>query len=774
MRRGQSVAGTLAWTGVAAGSAALAAYLIARRQRRTERVAGLSGPVTIERNEYGVPHIIAGCRDDALFGLGYAMAADRLWQMDLVRRKALGRLAEIAGESVLESDRLMRVFGMGPASSVTANELSDDARAAVEALAAGINHWTATHRLPLEFRLSRHTVEPWTVHDTVAVLRLLAWTLGGSFFMADMIAERFRLIMGDEWTEAIFNGRTAEAPPVIREHAGPTAVSPDTSTIPAFFPGRGFSNVWAVSGERSVTGFPMLAFDPHLEYTNPSIWYEASLEAPGYRVAGMTPPGYPGIGAGRNQHLAWGETAGMISQAFLYREELNEAEDAVRERDDWVSLQVRDELIGVRGRKPETLRLRYTPRGPLISDLFPDLLDSPTSLYWTGMEPSHEIEALLKLNVATSVDDILATRVLHSVPTLNLGMADGNGNIAQISVGKIPAREARAGILDRDEYPPRYIPTEAMPYERNPERGWVASANTRIVDGTYPYPMYGIWEPPFRMRRISNVLDSRSKHSVADTRALQLDWYSLHASELTPVLLELLQGHAPEWALDDLRSWDFETRPESRATLLFQSFYHHWLRTSLLHQIPEDLTTSLLFTSGGGSVPHDFCDQLLLGAYPAWFDDDTRKVLARTAFDEALSWLEGTLGHDVDEWSWGGVNQVSFVHPLGLLPGPHQRRLIVGPFSTGGDRTTVRPVAWHRNRPFKVAGGPSMRLVADMRRPSLTWGTNTLGQIGSPSSRHFRDQVNDFLHGRLHPIWPAAGKRHRVKVLKPKAESTPG
>lgn len=767
MKTGQSVAGTLGWAGLAAGSVALAAYLANRRQLRTLRVDGLGGPVTIQRNSLGVPHIIAGCRDDALFGLGYAMASDRLWQMDLVRRKAVGRLAEVAGEVVLESDRLMRVFGMAQAASASSRAMSDDARAATEALAAGINHWTATHRLPLEFRVSRHQPEPWAVPDTVAVLRLLAWTLGGSFFMGDVLAERFRSVIGDEWTDAIYSGRTAEAPPVIREHAVPTLTMPDPEQTPALFPGHGFSNVWVVAGERSVTGFPLLAFDPHLEYTNPSIWYEASIEAPGFQVAGMSPPGYPGIGAGRNLHLAWGETAGMIDQAFLYREELNEAGDAVRDGDGWVPLQARDELIGVKNREPETLRLRYTPRGPLISDLFPDLLESPVSLYWTGLETSHEAEAVLKINTARSVDDILAVRDLHSVPTLNVGIAAADGDIAQISVGRIPVRQPRAGLLDRSEFPPRYIPTEAMPYERNPSRGWVASANNRIVDDEYPYPMFAIWEPPFRMQRISDVLDSRSKHSLADTRALQLDRYSIHASELTPALIESLDGHAPGWVLEDLRAWDFETRPDCRATLLFQSFYHHWLQVSLLHQVPRDLMEAIVFTGSGASVPQDFCDRLLLGTYPAWFDDETRRVLARTAFDEALSWLRDTLGPDHRGWTWGDVNQLRFVHPLGLLRGPHQRRLNVGPFPMGGDRTTVAPVAWHRRHPFTVAGGPSMRIVADLRRPALTWGTNTLGQNGSPSGRHFRDQFGDFVNGRLHPIWPESGRKRPGKVLRP-------
>lgn len=767
MRGNRSGAGAWGLASLILGVGALAACRAARLKQQTQAVRGIHGPVMIQRGEQGIPHIIAGCREDALFGLGYAAAADRRWQMDLIRRKAVGRLAEVAGDSELKSDRLMRAFGMAQVASACADAMDEETRAAVEAYTAGVNHWTATHALPTEFRLARHRPEPWTVTDSVALVRLLAWSLGGSFFMADLLAERLRNVVGDEWTDAIIAGRAAEAPPVVRQSAGSFEGDSQPAETPLFFPGNGFSNVWAISGERSVTGFPMLAFDPHLEYTNPSVWHEASIEAPGYRVAGMSPPGYPGIGAGRNPHLAWGETAGMVGQSFVYREELNDAGDAVRHGDGWAQIEIRDEIIGIKGRDPETLRLRYTPRGPLISDLLPELVESPVSLYWTGMETSHEIEALLRINTATSIDDILSIRDLHAAPTLNVGVATATGDIAQISVGKIPIREQRAGLLDRSEFPPRYIPAEAMPYERNPARGWVASANNRIVDDDYPFSMLGLWEPPFRIQRISEVLDSRSKHSMADMRALQLDWFSLHARGLAPTVVNLLVGYAPQWVLNDLRGWDFETGAGSRATLLFQAFYQHWLQLSLLHHLPRDLVDTLLRSGGGGSIPQDFCDRLLLGDLPAWIDDRARQILARTAFDETFAWLRQTLGDDHEGWAWGDVNRVAFVHPLGLLPGPQQRRLVTGPFPVGGDRTTVWPAVWTRSRPFTVVGGPSMRLVADLRRPGLTWGANTLGQSGSPASRHFRDQVDDFLTGGMHPIWPREGKQRGKTVLRP-------
>lgn len=751
-KKGRIVAGL-----VAGVTGSLVAGRIVAQRRLDHRVAcasGLSAPIAIGRNKLGVPRIVAESRDDVLFGLGYAVASDRLWQMDLIRRKAFGRLSEIAGPSELPSDRMMRYTGIAESSATSVERCSPEARAALDAFAGGVNHFISNHPVPKEFVLAGYRPEPWVPADSVAIMLLMGWSLGGHMYRVDLFADRLRRAIGDDWTDAIFHGRLAEAPPSIqRQYSGPL-ISTESESAP-LFPMSGFSNSWAVAGDRSWTGKPMLAFDPHLEYSNPSIWYEAMLEAPGFEVAGMTLPGIAGIGAGRNLHVAWGETAGMIVQSFLYREELDESGTKVRDGDHWVDLVVDRQTIGVKGGDDETLLIRRTPRGPLISDLETDLADGPVSLHWTGMEPTSEPDLLLALNTATSVHDVAAARRHSSVPCYNASAADADGNIAQVVVGKIPVREPRAGLLDPSSFPPAYIPVDDRPLEINPARGWVSGANTRLAGDDYPYPMHGFWEPPHRMRRIADVLDSRSKHSLADMKALQLDRFSLHASELLPELLTLLAGHTQPWVLEELAGWDFLATPESRATALFEVFYTKWIRVSLLHHFEDEGIVDDLLTSTGGAVPRDFCDMLLLGAYPAWFgnDDRVRQELARVAMDYALVWIEGELGPDSEVWDWGSLNTVTFRHPLGLIAGPQQRRVNAGPYPVGGDRSTVWPTAWSSNNEFNVVGGPSMRLVMDLRRPELTWGVNTLGQQGTPWKRNYRDQLADFLEGRLHRVW---------------------
>lgn len=741
---------------------ATAVATIRRRRPRRLRSPELSGPVTIARDRYGIPQITAGSRDDALLGFGFALAEDRMFQMDMLRRTAFGRLSELAGPVTLESDRMMRLLDMTRIADAMVASASATARAGFDSFAAGVNLRLSRWPLPLEFRILRYRPEPWRPEDSAAIIRLMGWSLS-AFHRDDLTATLLRDIIGDEWTGAIFAGRTTESPLVVREPSRPLdgPIVNEAPSIP--FPHGGASNAWAVSADRSTTGFPLLANDPHLGYTNPSIWCEATLNAPGLSVAGLTLPGVPGIAFGRTPSFAWGLTAAMISQTLLYRERLSDDRQLVAHDDGWTDLTTRTEQIRVKGAALETLVVRSTPRGPLISDLQPEWSPDPISLYWTGAETHpEELDAWLELSTARSVEDVLRVREAFIAPTLNMATADSDGEIATIGIGRWPVREPVAGLLSPDVFPPCYVPPAEMPVERNPARGWVASANNRIVGSNYPYALHGFYEPDYRIRRISEILDSRLKHSIADLRALQLDQFSLHASEMTQHLLDLSGETLPEWARADLAGWDFQTPPESRPTLLFQVFYRHWVQASLAHRLPEGVVEKLVQMLDVGDTPMGFCDRLLRGECPNWWFDDEREATVRAAVATSLRWIAERLGPDHTTWAWGALHTVTWAHPFGQVEGRHQAWVNVGPFPLGGDRTTVWPTGLGPNRLFQVTSGPSMRLLADLRRPERTWATNTLGQQGRPFSRHYRDQVVDFIEGRSHAIW---GQPARTAVV---------
>lgn len=754
---------TVVLASVASGIAA--ATLHRKRLSRAHVCADLATDVTIDRDSYGIPHIAAGTQRDAMLGMGWALAEDRLWQMDLLRRTALGRLSEVAGEATLESDRFMRLLGIQEVAFRLVEAASSDAREMLDGFADGVNLRMQRAMLPLEFRVLRYRPEPWTPRDSLAVLRLMGWSLSG-FHHNDLVAEQLSELIGSEWTEAIFAGRMAESALVVREPSRPLSEEGITTGPTRVLPRNGGSNAWAVAGERTVGGKPLLASDPHLGYTNPSVWAEASIDAPGLRVAGVTMPGVPAILIGRTPTFAWGLTAAMLSQSFLYRETLSADGTAVDDAAGPIPLVTRLETIGVKGREPEVLRVRSTPRGPLFSDVEAEWSSDPISLYWTGMESSQDYDALLHLNRATSVADAVAVRGLVAAPTLNMAAADDVGEIASLTIGRIADRDQRAGLLDPSAFPPRYIPADELPLERNPERGWIASANNRITGWDYGYALHGFYEPGFRIQRISDELDSRSRHSSADMRALQLDICSLHAAELVPVLVRLCGDTLPDWAGRDLEEWDYVTTTDSRATLLFESFYRAWVARSLRHRLPEPFVARLISLLGVGDVPMGFCDRLLKGEVVGWFSDVTIEAEAEHALRAGLEWIEAKLGPDHAGWTWGAVHTVTFAHPFGQLPGKHQRLVNVGPFPVPGDRTTVWPSGGDANAPFTISGGPSMRFVTDLRGPELAWMTNTLGQTGLPLTRHYRDQVRDFLEGRLHPIWTPARRRSTTLIAR--------
>ncbi|MEZ4570817.1 MAG: penicillin acylase family protein [Thermomicrobiales bacterium] len=752
----------------ALGSAAIAgvvAGMRARRERRMEHAHELGGNITISRDELGVPHIVAGSREDALFGFGFAVAEDRLWQMDTNRRAATGRLSEIVGPETLDSDRMMRLLGITRIAHQIVARMTDEERTACERFAAGVNHFIETGPLPLEFRALRYRPEPWEPADSVAVFRLLAWTLSGSPD-ADLTAERLRNAIGAGWTDVIYRGAFEDHEPIVREHAR----TDPGSTVPGdrlpIFPQFGASNAWAVSPEHSVTGGALLANDPHLELRNPSIWCEVQVEAPGFRVAGMTVPGIPAIVIGRTPGVAWGVTAAATPQVFLYRETLQD--DRRFENDgEWQPLRTHDEFIQVKGQPDETLTIRYTPRGPLYSDINPQPDGQAVSIHWAGMEEGHELDVLLTAAGAMTIQDVLPRIGLFTSPPLNVVAADSSGDIAAMSMGKMAVRSAPPGLLPPGEYPPKYVDPEDMPLEVSPERGWVACANNRLVDSDHSHNIHGNWDPGFRYRRIVEDLTSRNRHSPADFRNLQLDVKSVHAADVVPVFASLLDGAVDQWIVDDLRNWDYRMTAESRPPLIYEAINQEWTRLALRHRLPEDVTDRLIRAGGALGVPVLFVDRVLRGELPAWMEDEDRVHLVTRAAEQAIDWLTERLGPERDDWHWGDLHRLTFTHPLGQLPGPHTLRVNVGPYPVPGSRHTVSPMVWDAGKPFDVMAGPSFRYVTDLKRPDQGWISNTLGQSGSPLSRHFRDQVDDYLQGFMHSLWPKGFPPRHRRTIRP-------
>lgn len=746
-----------------AATAGVVSGMRARRERRLGRAQGLDADITINRDRLGIPHIIAASREDAHFGFGFAVGEDRLWQMDISRRVAMGKLSEIIGPDGLESDRMMRLLGMSRIAHRMVELMTDEERVAAERFAAGVNHFIASGSLPVEFRALRYEPASWEPSDCAAVFRLLAWTLSGSPD-SGLTAERLRNVIGAGWTDVIYRGGHEDREPMVREHMRKASREPMQANRLPIFPQFGVSNAWAVSAERSITGGALLANDPHLELRNPSIWCEARIEAPGYRVAGATVAGIPAIVIGRTPSVAWGVTAGMTPQVFLYRETIED--ERVEHDGEWQPLRTHDEFIPVKGQADELLHIRYTPRGPLFSDIQPQPNDQAVSLHWSGMEEGHELQVLLGAVSAQNIDAAIPTVHQFTSPPLNVVMADSQNNIAAVSMGRMALRSSPPGLFSPSEFPPKYVDPDELPLERNPDRGWVVLANYKLVGDDHPHAINGNWAPGFRYRRIVQELESQPRHSPHGFRNMQLDIYSLHAAETVPHYVDLLDGVADAWVVQELRDWDFLMAIDSRAALIYEALDQEWTKLALRHRLPEELADRLITNGGALSVPVLFVDRVLRGELPAWMDDSDRTRLVRQAAGQALEWIEEQLGPDIENWTWGALHRLTFRHPLGRITGPHRRRVNVGSFPVPGSRHTVWPMVWDAGKPFEVFAGPSMRYVTDMKRPDQSWFSNSLGQSGSPFNRHFRDQVDDFLNGFAHRLWPESFPPRRSRVIR--------
>ncbi len=543
-------------------------------------VPGLDSPVKVRRDEQGIPTIVALSERDAAFALGFVHAQDRLWQIEFNRRLASGRLAEVLGPSALPTDQFLRTLGVHRAAQKIYESLDAEHRALVDAYVGGINAYltSRTGPLPPEFLLTRAPApDPWVPADSVAWSLMMAWDLASY----SMRMELRRLRLAQTFTRAeiddFYPPLQGEPPPAVADYvemyrllgALKSTRLDSSANVLAEIPTAGFgdgeglgSNNWVLAGRRTVSGKPLLANDPHLGLTAPSVWYFAALQAPGLDVIGATLPGLPGVVLGRNARVAWGMTNTGVDQQDLYLERLNPEDPQEYETPNgWQRFGVRVERIRVKGEPDVELVVRESRHGPVISGLA--AIDKSFShpryvlaLRWSALEPSDRtLPAIRALNRAQSVAD--AERALgdFQIVTQSMVLADADGRIGFVVTGRIPRRAADndlRGIAPAPGWDARYdwegyLPYAEVPRNLDPASGFIATANNRIVPLDYPHHLTFDWFAPYRLRRIEQLVGAREKHDVASTRAIQADVLSIPARELMAVF-------AAATALDDRRT----------------------------------------------------------------------------------------------------------------------------------------------------------------------------------------------------------------------------
>ncbi len=565
----------------------LAAWLYLRRSLPqldgTLKLAGIQGPVEIIRDSHGIPYIYAASDHDAFFGLGYAHAQDRLWQMEMQRRIGAGRLSEIFGEKTLETDEFLRTAGFYRAAEAAWPALSPETQDALQAYTDGVNAYLASGRqLPPEFTILGVRPEPWRPTDSLVWAKMMAWNLGESYG-DDLLHAELLAALGPERSAQLAYAYPANAPVILP----PGSMTGLLEAERALREQTGLggkqvgSNNWVVSGARTASGKPLLANDPHLAAQIPSIWYLASIQGDRIHVVGATLPGTPLIATGHNQDIAWGVTNLGPDVQDLFIERINPTNPNQYEVDGrWVDMQIIPEEIVVKGAKePVKWAARATRHGPLISDVTSQR-GHAMALRWPSLDPGDTtIQAFLGINYARNWDEFTGAMEFYVGPSQNFVYADREGNIGYFGPGKIPIRAGGDGSVPvpgwNDDYAwTGWIPFAQLPHAYNPAAGYVVTANNRVTPDDYPYFITNAWAAPYRAQRIVELLTAKQGLTPDDYARIQGDQRSAQARELLPLLLAV-EPQTPEQAaaLDLLRNWDGNISPDAAAPAIYEAWY---------------------------------------------------------------------------------------------------------------------------------------------------------------------------------------------------------
>jgi penicillin amidase len=743
------------------------------------RLAGLQASVTLRRDERGIPYIEATNESDLYFAQGYATAADRLFQMELFRRTARGELSEIFGTATLEEDKRHRTLGFARLAEAQAALLPSKLRRALEDYARGVNAYIESldaKQLPPEFQILQQRPRAWSVADSLAASKLLDEALSTSWRLditraafADLPqAKREALFPETSPLDVILVGsdnvgtkkksasiQNAPSRPERVEDFALDLVARDEALRQRSLERIGLhaidnaaSNNWVISGARSVTGKPLLANDPHLAASAPSIWYMVHLNVPGRTVAGVSVAGLPGVAIGHNDNIAWGVTSLEPDVQDLYLEKFDK--DNPRRYmtpAGWREAEVRREEIKVRksltGTALETVPFEVvtTRHGPIIFTQ-----DSKRyALRWTALDPQANIaESFYLLNGARNWNDFRAALKNYSGPAFNMIYADTKGHIGYYGAGRFPIRKTGAGLLPYDGSTDEgqwtgFIPFEALPHVYDPPSGIIVTANSRIVGANYPYKLTVVPLAAYRARRIHDLLQAKKKFSIDDFRAIQGDTYGtsgvLFAREVAELARQSEAATKDEaWAeaLRLLASWDGKVTPESQAALLI---FH--MRSAFRNRLVAEAVGAARAKQYSYPNSDTFVDRLITERPPQWLPKEFRDYgeLLRACLKDARATLTKNLGADESKWIWGNEFMVRFPHPLAGVPLIGQQ-FVVAPFPQSGSLSGFPTV----NRGSSV----SMRFIADVGNWDRSQQGIALGVSGLPSSPHWKDQLEDW------------------------------
>jgi penicillin amidase len=736
-------------------------------------LTGLTADVEVFRDKFGVPHVYAESEHDLYTAVGYLLAQDRLWQMDLLRRVTLGRLSEIFGEDYVETDQLLRALRYTEKSRLLLQVMEPEVTDALLAFADGINQYltTQTDKLPPEFAILGYKPEPWEPYHTLNLIGYMAWDLkaGWSELLLEKISKVTDSIHLVELMPDVSVYKSFVYPDLNMNRASSSVVS-SLMEVKGKLENLGVeifngSNNWAVSGKKSVTGKPILANDMHLGLNIPGVWYQMHQVVKGkLNVTGVVLPGQPFVICGHNDKIAWGMTNTYVDNMDFYLEKINpDDSNQYLYLNEWKNFKIKRELIAIKGGDTARREIRFSHRGPVISG-FKKIESETVTMHWVGDEFSNEIKTVYLLNRAGNWEEFKeALKTFRSI-SQNIVYADQEGNIGLFCAAGIPVRKRTEvfGILPgwTDEYNWKgMVPFEELPYSYNPLNGFVSSANNKTVDDSYPYHIGNWYALPYRIDRIRELLGEKEELSVDDFKRIQLDQKALMAIHFQPALIKALENaeglsELQQQCMQLIDSWDGTMSKNSSEAAIFETFYIKLRENLFSDELGKELYQNL---DNVQSIIRPAVYRILERNESAWADDITtekKETLADIyvrSFQAAVDELQQKLGDEPAKWEWGNVHQITLMHPLSSVK--ILDRVFAfsrGPYKVGGSFHTVSPYTYPASDPLQVNHGSSHRHIYTFDNWDESMTIIPTGNSGIPASKNYCDQTNMYIEGVYH------------------------
>ena len=740
------------------------------------KLPGLEKGVTVKRDEKGMAYIYAQNLHDAIMAQGFVTAQDRLFQMQLTRLFAQGRICELAGEKARALDTRMRTIGFHRMAKKQAAILNRQTYDYFQWYVDGVNGFLkqCPKDVHLEFRLAGIKPEPWTVTDSLSVLYYMAFSTSANI-QTEVVAQML--------IEAVGPDKAMEIMPININPDDPSDTGNQSRHVPGASYGFSFSgaeklmaltndrhlrvgsNNWAVSPRLSPGGKPVLAGDPHLDARIlPGVWYPLGMITPEFRVVGAMLPGLPGFAVGRTSYISVSMTNNYGDMQDLYVETVDPAQpDHYLEGTTSVPFGVIEEKLKIKDKeapgevREEVIKIRSTKRGPVVSEVLKGLeTDKVITLRWAPVESMGDSIGIFQFLTAKSVNEIHKT--LENVPMLCLNwvFADTSGNIGYRASGKIPIRSNNGGtvpygIVNGHDNWIGWIPQSKMPHSTNPLKGWVGTCNHKVVSSDYPYYYSSHFSPSYRYRRLMELLNSPKPKSADDHWQYQRDEKNLLAEKIAPLMAKALLAQKDTEEMGKILSgWNFMDNPDLAAPTIFQSTYLAFARLVFEDELGKKTTNTLL---DNWYFWQERLEKMVLDGSSEWFDNaktgekvETLNDLFHQAALEAGARLSKKLGKDPHNWLWGKVHTLELVSPL-RRKGLGKGLLGSGQMPMGGSGETLYRGLFDPNNPFSVKVSASLRMVSDMSDDEKVAAVLPGGVTGRLFSPHHKDQVQSFMAG---------------------------